>query len=292
MNIGKGTKMNITMRQHLSSNIQRRYDLRTNTPIAGFNDHLVLHALVDGMTAPAADLPIISPNLATIYQARPVPFDSLLPLLNINLDQIRTDLETIKSNDVHITAIGYGGFGINLFTFMAMLAQRAGVFKPFKHITIYEEDTITLLNAFRIYKRLDNITTRRANRSQLKLQLFQDLEMGLTQELTRVSERFTSKHIERHSGELLFGAPDFETRQLLENEQFLFTGHGGDEVEFISRPVVDTSITNETYGSINLTTFFLNMIKAAEAFIHTVATAESLPSNESVWKFNVKDHIK
>lgn len=292
MNIGKGTKMNITMRQHLSSNIQRRYDLRTNTPIAGFNDHLILHALVDGHTAPAANLPIISPNLATIYQAQPAPFDSLLPLLDINIEQIRADLEIIKANDVHITAIGYGGFSINLFTFMAMLAQRAGVYKPFKHITIYEDDNITLLNAFRIYKRLDNVITRRNNRAHLKLQLFQDLEMGLTQELTRKAERFTADHIAAHSGELLFGAPDFDTRQLLENEQFLFTGHGGDEVEFISRPIIDTSITSETYGSINLTTFFLNMIKAAEAFIHTVATAESLPSNESVWKFNIKDHLK
>lgn len=284
--------MNITMRKHLSSNIQRRYDLRTSEPIAGFYDHLVLHSLVEGMTAPAVDLPIISPNLGTIYQAKPVDFDSLLPMLDINMDQIRADLEVIKANDVHITAIGYGGFGINLFTFMAMLAQRAGVFKPFRHITIYEEDTLTLMNAFRIYKRLDNIATRRNNRAHFKLQLFQDLEMGLTQELTRNAERFTSEHIERHSGELLFGAPDFETRQLLEDQQFIFTGHGGDEVEFISRPIVDTSITTETYGSINLTTFFLNMIKAAEAFIHTVATAESLPSNESVWKFNVKEHLK
>lgn len=284
--------MNITMHSHLASNIQRRYDLRTTEPIAGFNDHLILHAFGENTTAPSVDLPIISPNLATMYQAKPVPFDSILPLLDINLEQIRIDLETIKSNDVHLTAIGYGGFGINLFTFMAMLAQRAGVFKPFRHITIYEEDTLTLMNAFRIYKRLDNITTRRINRAQLKLQIFQDLEMGLTQELTRHAERFTAEHIERHSGELLFGAPDFETRQLLQDQQFLFTGHGGNEVEFISRPIVDMSITTETYGSINLTTFFLNMIKAAEAFIHTVATAETLPSNESVWKFNVKEHIK
>lgn len=284
--------MNISMRSHLSSNIERRYDLRTTEPIAGFNDHLILHSLVEGRTAPAADLPIISPNLATLYQARPAPFDSLLPLVDINLDQIRADLETIKANDVHITSIGYGGFSINLFTFMAMLAQRAGVFKPFKHVTIYEDDTITLLNAFRIYKRLDNITTRRNNRTQLKLQLFQELEMNLTQDLTRVAERFNSHHIAQHSGELLFGAPDFDTRQLLENEQFLFTGHGGDEVEFISRPIVDMSITSETYGSINLTTFFLNMIKAAESFIHIVATADTLPSNQSVWKFNVKEHLK
>lgn len=284
--------MNISIRNHLSSNIERRYDLRTTEPIAGFNDHLILHSLVEGRTAPAADLPIISPNLGTMYKAQVAPFDSLLPLVGINLDQIRTDLEVIKANDVHITSIGYGGFSINLFTFMAMLAQRAGVFKPFKRITIYEDDAITLLNAFRIYKRLDNIATRRGNRSQLKLQLFQELEMGLTQELDRISERFTGEHIEKHTGELLFGAPDFATRQLLENEQFLFTGHGGNEVEFISRPIVDSSITTETYGSINVTTFFFNMIKAAEMFIHIIATAESLPSNESVWKFNAKEYLK
>lgn len=284
--------MNISLRSHLSSNIQRRYDLRTTEPIGGYHDHLILHSLVEGHSAPDIDLPIISPNLGTIYQARPVSFDTLITQMQINLDQVRADLEVIKANNVHITSIGYGGFSINLFTFMAMLAQRAGVYKPFKHVSIYEDDTLTLLNAFRIYKRLDQVPTRKSNRAQLKLQLFQDLEMTLTQELTRVNERFKPEHIAKHSGELLFGAPDFETRQLLENEQFLFTGHGGDEVEFISRPIVDTSLTTETYGSINLVTFFLNMLKASEHFIHIVANAESLPSNTSVWKFNTKEFLK
>lgn len=284
--------MNISLRDHISTNIQRRYDLRTTEPIAGFNDHLILHAFVRDRTPPSADLPIISPNLATFYRAKPAPFDSLLPLLNIDIDQIRKDLETIKSNEVYLTAIGYGGFNINLFTFMAMLAQRAGVYKPFKRVTIYENDTITLLNAFRIYKRLDHVSTRFNNRAHPKDQLFQELEMGLVQELVRKPERFTPEHINEHAGELLFGAPDFETRQFLEDQQFLFTGHGGDEVEFISRPIVDPSISIESYGSINLTTFFLNMIKAAESFIHIVANAETLPANESVWKFNVKEHLK
>jgi hypothetical protein len=284
--------MNILMSQHLDSNIQRRYDLRTTEPIAGFHDHLVLHSFVSTAAAPVADLPVISPNLATLYKAIPADFDTLLPTMGINLDQIRTDLETIKANNVHITSIGYGGFSINLFTFMGMLAQRAGVYKPFKHITIYEDDTLTLLNAFRIYKRLDNISTRRNNRAHLKLQLFQDTERYLTQDYTLVNERFTPEHIATHAGELLFGAPDFETRKFLEDQQFLFTGHGGDEVEFISRPIVDSSITTETYGTINLTTFFLNMIKASEAFIHLVATAETMPSDESVWKFNSKEFLK
>jgi hypothetical protein len=102
---------------------------------------------------------------------------------------------------------------------------------------------------------------------------------------------------EDHIGDIgddvfFFGAPDFETRDMLNKYNFIFGGHSGDSVAFVYKPVVDSDLTSESYGTINLASFYLNMMKATEELIYVLADDRKLEKDEILFKFNAKEYIQ
>jgi hypothetical protein len=122
----------------------------------------------------------------------------------------------------------------------------------------------------RFYKDMFKYTAR-FGETIYKLQLLD--EENLAKNVTLHKYRFEKKEKEAIDTPKMvyFGAPDFETRKILEGENFLFAGHQGDKVILVKSPVVDDVITRETYGTINLASFFINMLVVTDAIIDSLA---------------------
>ncbi len=228
---------------------------------------------------------VISPNLRALTNntVRVKSFDYMMSKANIDLRRVSSNILKIKrSGDVNLTSIGYGGFSINIIHFMAKLGELTGQSRWIKKLTIYEDDKISLTNSFRIYKDMSLIQYQENNRH--KFRLLEDDE-NIAENSSLIPRRFNSmdkdtiiykRKENRRFGmkDFIFGAPDFDTRKLFEDIPFIFTGHSGNEVEFYASPVVDSDLTRETYGKIDLDYFFLNILKSAEQMIDMMANTD------------------
>jgi hypothetical protein len=88
----------------------------------------------------------------------------------------------------------------------------------------------------------------------------------------------------------IFGAPNYEARKFLQDAPFIFAGHSDNEISFYSRPIVDSDLTRETYGKINLDYFFINILKGAEELINIFANykPEDLALDKKIWSYNAE----
>ena len=159
-----------------------------------------------------------------------------------------------------------------------------------KKLTIYESDNISLSNSFRIYKDMSKITQKTS--PSHKFDLINN-DSNICKELNLNHIRFSRpiKDDGFPTRRFYFGAPDFDTRKLMENQPFIFTGHSGNEVEFYGRPIVDSDLTRETYGKIHLDYFFMNILKSAEKLIDIFANnnPNDIPKDSLIFKYNHKE---
>jgi hypothetical protein len=144
---------------------------------------------------------------------------------------------------------------------MDQLCEYANVNHIFKRLAIYEEDTITLMNILRMYK--DTSITLCEPGIANKLKGFNEQNLCKPDDLFLQDFTFIEEHyaeVKDREDVRYFGACDFTTRKFLEDAPFYFTGHAGNDVSIIVRPKVNTELMVETYGQINLATFFENVL--------------------------------
>lgn len=207
----------------------------------------------------------ISPNLASMFNANVIPFDYLVQALGIDMDKLKKDLEELKAAELNLIVVGYGGYSINTIEFLYQFCVRLGVTNLFKYMAVFEDDNLTYTNCLRIYPNLS--IPAEINNTISKFEVFNEkYDTILSDNINLVTHRLDAETYEEYyKGKncTLLGAPDFETRKLLEDARFIFGGHSGDEVALINNPVVNQQITTESYGTINPTTLFLNLIRGA-----------------------------
>lgn len=238
---------------------------------------------------------VMSPNLKvlSLLDVNVVSFSHLIKFLDIDMLKLKANLIKIKrKNNINLISIGYGGFSINLIHFMYLLSEIVGEIKWLKKLTIYEHDNISLTNSFRIYKDMSKINCK-SNSLMNKLELLDSDKLIAKRVSIRKIKFDEYNHIlqkeieEFDTKSIYFGAPDFETRKLLENSNFIFTGHSNNEVEFYHSPKVDSDITIETYGKIDLYYFFKNIIKSAEKMIDILANQniDEIPKDTCIFRY-------
>jgi len=79
----------------------------------------------------------------------------------------------------------------------------------------------------------------------------------------------TLLNILKEKGYILVGAPDLETRKIIYEKKmpFYMIGHSNNSVRVYRRPNVSSTLTQETYGSIDIPVLFHNLLLAAANFI-------------------------
>ena len=179
--------------------------------------------------------------------------------------------------------------GINLIHFISLLSNEVNVKAVFKSLHIYEADNLSFSNTFRIYKDITQYASEL--KSMNKLSLFD--EYDLAHEVKLHKRRFTrSDIIDNH---IHIGAPDFTTREALYESKFIFTGHQNDSIMFVSSPIVSSSLTIESYGSINLATFFLNLIASTLKLLELFANddiSDLYEKNKKLYEYSILEDTR
>jgi len=291
--------MEVRFKDYIKEQIEHRY-AQPNVKNNGLESTFVPHDFASGRRNSRY---CISPNLDSIRNSsKRIGFIDLCSMASIDMRRVNSNIKKIKKlDDLELISVGYGGFSINVIHFMYLLGLEVGEIKWIKKLTIYENDNISLTNAFRIYKDMTSIKAT-LNYTAHKFNLIEDdaniakkiytkdyylNEIEITSE-TKVNK---SDSFSAPSRKFFFGAPDFNTRKLLEDQAFIFTGHSGNEVDFWSRPIVDSDLTRETYGKIDLDYFFLNLVKSAEKMIEIFANFEpsELKKDTRLWRYNSQE---
>lgn len=287
--------MNISLRRHITDAVKHRYLTDLNV-----SSEAMSNKIIDAVTPTyvADHTPVnnyqaltISPMNASLIGASSIPFNNLIKIAGLDMKRFKKALQIVKERELTFVSVGYGGLSINMLHFLSMLAYRVDVQDVFKGLHIYENDNISYTNVMRVYKDLTHVKCKLGERLN-KTSLFDEDNLA---ENILVHQYYL---LEEHIGEIgedviFFGAPDFNTRDMLSKYNFIFGGHTGDEVAFVYKPKVDRDLTIETYGTINLSSFYLNMMKAVEELVYVLADGIDEREPDSViFQHNAKKDIQ
>lgn len=293
--------MNISVIETLRKAITTRYKIHSKEEVLEISKNRKAEVIIgDSLAAsmlanPEIELPenceFISPNLAAMFGSTHLSFDYLVKELGIDMAQLKVDLEELQKARMNLVIVGYGGYSINTLEFLYQFCIRLGIKNLFEYIAIWEDDNLTYTNCLRIYP---NLGTPADNENHThKFAIFNNKYDNILSEKNHlVFHRLdTETYTEYYKGKnvTLLGAPDFETRKLLEDARFIFGGHSGDEVGLINNPVVNSQLTTESYGTINPTTLFLNLIKGAAEL--PKALLNKAENNTVLFEYNCKKEL-
>jgi len=288
--------MNINFMDYMKKQVEERYSIGQNavTNKAIYNLFCKTNYSFDY---------VISPNIAFMYHSLMysskiiVDFRHMIKICDINLREVQTNLIKIKKmGNIDLVSIGYGGLSINIIHFMYLLSLETKQLFWLNNLRIFENDKLSLSNSIRVYKDLSAF--KGFNGVPINKTYILGDDRNIAKELMIKRRYFSKDDLDFKNEELdgfmtdkktfIFGAPDFKTRKMLEDTNFIFTGHSGNDIEFYSSPKVDSDLTRETYGKIDLDYFFPNMLKGAEQLIHIMANynPDDFKPDTKIWSFN------
>lgn len=224
----------------------------------------------------------LSPYIAELLGLPRVPLTDILAMLNIDMKQVKKNLTAIKKQKKTLTLLGFGGFSRNFLYILRELAIEANIFQIFKDIEIYEYDNIEISNIFRFldtswkdiledthhydgtYERAIQTVTEFPKLKGIRYNLTNNYGcLSFKRKLTGYFCKF-QPYAHRYSSDserILLGTPDLETRarihEFMPNSQYLCPTHNNNKMYLWANPKVEQSAMVETYGKIDLNTFFL-----------------------------------
>jgi len=219
----------------------------------------------------AFPIPYVGRKVETIYHIQDlrdycIRTTGIDPMTEEGQVEIHKILRRIQSKEMKLAVIGYGGAMINFLYNTYLLAFLSNFNEPvFKEICIFEREAISFTNILRLGKPviLESFLDIQLNESGSlnKLNLLRE-EYQLAEEVTPVEDYLTSDEDLKELVDndfVLIGAPNFEARKLLEDTNFFFFGHANNELEIFYQPLVDTELTFESYGSIDIPVLISNI---------------------------------
>ncbi len=291
--------MNLSILNQIKNDIEHRYVTGLNVSsyeLSGIICDVVAPTYIADFTSiDNLEVKTISPTLAKNIGVSSIPFNMLIKLADLDMKKIKKSLLEIKRKELTFVSVGYGGLSMNVLHFLSLLSYRSGVEQAFKELHVFENDNIDYSNILRFYKDMYEFQGVQG-KSVKKTDVFNELNLASKTILHRY--RLDSKRIEKYFdaedlNPIYFGAPDYETRMsVLKDRNFLFAGHSGDMTTLIKSPIIESDLASETYGTINLTSFFINMLKITEATLNSIAgDIDSIPEDEVIFTWNAKENI-
>lgn len=208
------------------------------------------------------------------YCADIVGYDPTTPEGKIKIHAL---LKSIAEKELKLCIVGYGGAMINFLWNTYLLAFISSYNDPvFKEIVVFEKENISLTNILRISKPviLESFLNIHCDDDGAlpKIRLIKE-EFQLSEKLSLFKRYLTDeKEVKQmvKDGFIFTGAPNFEARILLQKTPFYFLGHANNELEIFYQPIVNTELTFESYGSIDVPVLLANLavgtIKLLEIF--------------------------
>lgn len=189
----------------------------------------------------------------------------LCAMLGYTKTSIAKILNAIKRKKINLILVGAGGSGSNFLHWTYEMMEWIGKSHIFDQVRVYDDDQFDVPNLLRIPFLFDNNqqSTEKVNSLPAKF-------IFLAKTYRRYPCKMEFDNLNKEAkGYVFYGAPDIRTRELLDNigAKFYSATHQDNSYKIVYRPRVDDDLILETYGKINLSTFFMNHLKMTINFL-------------------------
>jgi len=229
----------------------------------------------------------ISPLTANLFDAELIPTETLCRLLGYSKRKLNTLFTKVKDRKLTIGFVGAGGTGINTIYWLSQISDFLGMSNIFECVDIFDEDVLEFSNLLRFP--IDPRVVQLHSATPFKVNLAYKLACNLSRDvdtyrhyLPSVEEfgssgmpyGYTTGNDETRSNVVLYGAPEIGSRDALSNiGNFICATHADTSCSVHLNPTHgnDLNIQVETYGKIQLSSFFMNQLKMAITLIEILA---------------------
>lgn len=239
---------------------------------------------------------IINPNLSYFAEQynKQIPIEHLFALFDVDTKELKSNLKKVWYLTNPVVCLGLGGLMSNFLYWCERFRDYFELDYVFKQLLIFEPDSLEFSNLFRIplnwkdMKIRDDISDKQLRQfmndsnfpfskpANFKLMLTNSIR-NLSPKIRTYNQRFQYINLKNC---ILIGGPDLETRKkIFENyadsdKYFICTTHSNNTFSIDAFPDFDRELTVETYGSIDLNKFLLNMFKMSVEVIKILANKE------------------
>ena len=256
----------------------------TKTVMDTFVPFLAINSVSDqnGFSVNSQNLVAISPLTADLLNIPRIPLSTLLTkVLSHDLDYLKNLLLSIKQLNLTVVFAGTGGTGINTICWLSELCSFFGISDLFYDIHVFEKDFVDFSNIFRFPLPLSmftSITSPTLHKTELvKRQLktlstcvyFHDRFIETLDDIpsTLLNGTVAADNV------VFYGAPSITNRNFLSSlGSFISATHANNTASLYINPIADDSLQVETYGLIQLNSFFINQISMAIGFLEILST--------------------
>lgn len=243
---------------------------------------------------------IINPNLSYFAEQynRQIPLEHLFALFDIDEKELKSNLKKVWYLSNPIVCLGLGGLMSNFLYWCDRFRDYFELDYIFKQLIVFEPDELEFSNLFRIPLNWRDLkVTDKVSDYQLRQFIDEGISdltysreyhyktllmksvRNLSPKIRKYEMRFTYINLKNC---ILIGGPDLKTRKdIFENYSgsdkfFICTTHSNNTFSIDAFPNFDRELTVETYGSIDLNKFLLNMFKMTIEVIKILANKEFL----------------
>ena len=227
--------------------------------------------------------------------------ESLKDIKKVRSPKIKKLAKTIQSKKIKLAVVGYGGAMSNILYNLGLVSDQHRT-PLFEKLLIIEPEKWSLTNIFRIAKplmhkgfsRFENVD---GDNTVYKIQTF-DVEEKLVDEEIELRAEYLNKEEAlklKEEGYIFIGAPDFKTREMLQEigATFIMTGHANNNIRITKNPILNGGAIVETYGTIDIGVLISNFWLATFALLDIFANqdVQSLPDDTELYKFNFDEYF-
>lgn len=250
----------------------------------------------------------ISPFIASLFGIKQVPVNQLIRVLGYTEKYIKDLMRQVKELQYNFVFVGAGGTGMNTAVWLYELSNMTGIINLFKKIHVYDRDEIDFSNLLRFPINPSNVLIHENGSSQYysynlnkihiisqylnKLSLSKiDLVRSFITSKNHPYTLFESKYAPDSNNRvyttfpktILYGAPSLEHRNELSNcGNFISATHSNNECVLYLNPEQNNSIQVESYGMIQLNSFFMNQLKMTIMLLEFLATDPDLTQKDKL----------
>lgn len=244
---------------------------------------------------------VISRNFGSMFNLNVVPMQDLIKLVGYTIPTIKSMLKKVKELQYDVTFLGYGGTNSNTLHWLYEMCMLCKVKRLFKAITIIDEDNLDFTNLFRFPMQSNELYPEYYTKNIPKISAIPKY-IGRVLSANKVTtandsisrRRYLNYLRQRGNNSVFYGAIDLDSRQSFYEEfldykgtnfgstvePFISATHSGDTYTMQINPKIDRHLTLESYGVINLNTFFLNQVKMAIEFLEILIDINSKDNSD------------
>lgn len=229
---------------------------------------------------------VINPNLYREFMidCNLMPLEHLFELFGVDRKRLQKSLKQISFLTQRFIILGVGGTMGNFLYWLDCFQEYFDMSYIFKKITVFENDMIEYHNIFRIPILVPVIGRQKeGSHNKAVLAATKCRNIALDFQVNTTNFVYNYDYIRLRGSSIFVGTPDINTRKNLErfNLKFFCPTHQNNTIKIMESPVTEGDLHYESYGSIDLNKFLLNMFNMSVNLIYAIADNAKSPAEKN-----------